>query len=130
MLCTKDYYYPVSIPAKNSELSSPSRTIAFADNAGWENNQYTQQYGLYAPIYLDARGNDKGWGDASPSMHFRHNGNANICWADGHVVTEGPITYTQSGWGCSESTNLVNNLGWFGGEKEDAIELFRVRKTL
>jgi prepilin-type processing-associated H-X9-DG protein len=72
---------------------------------------------------------DAGW-DSNPTMHFRHSGKASICYADGHAASEGPATYSQSGWGYSDSV-LKNSfkLGWFGGSKEECIKLFKLKKN-
>ena len=59
-----------------------------------------------------------GW-TPTPTMHFRHNGNTAIAWADGHADFNGSISYGKYG-----------DFGWFGGESADEVmELFRLRKT-
>ncbi|MBQ9089251.1 MAG: prepilin-type N-terminal cleavage/methylation domain-containing protein [Lentisphaeria bacterium] len=125
---TANGYDPV--PAKQSILSHPSRTIMFADHISVDNGQYNEQIDLYAPIYMD-KDNDTGWGEAAPTMHFRHRNKVNIFWSDGHVDANGPLSYSQSGWGCSAKELAANfKIGWFGGDdSEEIAELFKVRKT-
>ena len=119
-----------AVPAKLSKFTAPSRTIMFGDNAdSWNSRELGESFGMPPPIY-------ESWSmDATPSMHFRHNKNVNIAWADGHTDTNGPLTYTHVGSSGGESKFSEDELrnvcyiGWFGGGKEDAQELFRVRKT-
>lgn len=119
-----------SVPAKQSLLQRPGKTIMFADHASVDSNgSFNEQIDLFAPIYL-TRDEDAGWGGATPTMHFRHNGRTNVCWADGHVSGEGPLTLAQSGWGrTAAALSGTFNIGWFGGNDADAIaDLFRCRK--
>ena len=121
--------YLVTLPAKQSLLSDPGRTIMFADHAGVNSTtgKYEEQIDLYAPRMFTAD-QDAGW-DASPTMHFRHSGRTNVCWADGHAASEGPLTYSQAGWSRSaEQLSGTFKIGWFGGSKDDCIKLFKLRK--
>ena len=108
-----------NIPAKIVKLTSPSQTIMFGDAADTWNisGGFAETIDLIAPEPISYGGFT-----ATPTMHFRHRGRVNIAWADGHADSNGPITYHQ---GMDESTNV----GFFGGDKEDAQELFRVIKT-
>lgn len=121
--------YRVAMPAKQSLFVSPSSTIMFADHAGVNRSgsaKYEEQIDLFAPRVLSLD-EDAGW-DGEPSMHFRHSNKTNVCWADGHVDTNGPLTYRQSGWNRS-ADDLADNfkIGWFGGNKEACLKLFKVR---
>ena len=119
-----------AVPAKQSFLTHPSRTIMFADHISVDRGQYNEQIDLYAPIFMD-KDDDCNWGGASPTMHFRHSNKVNVFWADGHVDANGPLSYSQSGWGYS-AKELASNfkIGWFGGDDdEDIAELFRVKKS-
>jgi prepilin-type N-terminal cleavage/methylation domain-containing protein/prepilin-type processing-associated H-X9-DG protein len=119
--------YLRALPARQSLMQAPGGTIMFADHAGVGNNgKFNEQIDLYAPRML-VRDEDAGW-DSSPTMHFRHSGKANICWIDGHVTTEGPLTYTQSGWGVSEDGLKQLKIGWFGGSKDNIMQLFKLKK--
>src|SRR5690606_11376645 len=52
------------------------------------------------------------FGFASPSIHFRHRGRANVLWADGHITSER--------WEWAPDRNVYGTLnrgwsvGWFG----------------
>ena len=118
-----------SVPAKTSILSRPGKTIMFADHGSLQpDGTFTEQLELYPPIYL-SEDNDCNWGNASCTMHLRHLKRTNTVWADGHAASEGPLSYTHSGWSSFSPEELeVHNVGWFGGDKEDVIELFRCRK--
>ena len=122
-----------SVPAKQSQLQRPGKTIMFADHASVDTNgSFNEQLDLYAPKGL-TRDEDAGW-SASPTMHFRHSGRTNVCWADGHVSYEGPLTYSQTGiygTGTVSAAMLSGtyNIGWFGGTDAETItDLFRCRK--
>ena len=121
--------YTVSLPAKQSLFTAPSATIMFADHAGVNSTSglYEEQIDLFAPrgLTLDQ---DAGW-DAAPTMHFRHSNKVNVCWADGHVDLNGPLSHKQSGW--SRSADELGNafkIGWFGGDQAACLKLFKIRK--
>ena len=121
--------YRVAMPAKQSLFVSPSGTIMFADHAGVNRSgsaKYEEQIDLFAPRVLSLD-EDAGW-DGEPSMHFRHSNKTNVCWADGHVDTNGPLSYRQQGWNRS-ADDLADTfkIGWFGGNKEACLKLFKVR---
>ncbi len=119
-----------SVPAKMSYLSSPAKTIMFADQADVKNGTYVEQWSIYAPYFLDK--DELSWGGitASPTIHFRHNRKTGVCWADGHADSQGPMTYTAYGAYESEKTMQEKQIGWFGGggDEDEILELFRCRK--
>jgi prepilin-type processing-associated H-X9-DG protein len=85
------------VPAKQSSISDPTGTIMLADTAFMDCEGYMFEYSFVeAPFYAV-------WGSpTNPSIHFRHNGLANVAWCDGHVTKE-PMTMTHSsGWCPSE----------------------------
>jgi len=85
-------------------LTDPSRTIMFADTAfSWGGSGSIQEYPFAEP-FRSVRA-DGSLGDGLiPSIHFRHNGKANIAWADGHVTCEEP----------SELYSDSLDVGWIG----------------
>lgn len=95
-------------------VKKPSSTIMFAD-AALPQDGYIVEYGFIEPPYFPSpkhpRGN-KDFGFASPSIHFRHYGRANVLWADGHVTSEK--------WEWSPERNIYGArnaayaVGWFG----------------
>ena len=117
-----------SVPAKASILTAPAKTIMFADQADVKNGRYVEQWSVYAPYYLDKDELAFGGMTSSPTMHFRHSRMANVCWADGHADSNGPLTYTAGGAYAPETTMLEKQIGWFGGDEEEIMELFRCRK--
>lgn len=74
-----------------ARLANPAGTIMFADAA------FPQPYGspthvieysfaeAYHFVTSDGNGQVRETGRAMPSIHFRHNGLANVAWCDGHV---------------------------------------------
>lgn len=90
-------------------IADPSATVMFCDTA------FGQPYGQpdhlieysFAEAYHFVDGYGGEFGQATPSIHFRHAGKAVVVWCDGHVTQEsmdveaGP---EQSDW----------DLGWFG----------------
>jgi len=98
----------------DSRVAEPGRTILFADAALPQEN-YLIEYGFIEPPHFVSNDSPKGnpdWGYASPSIHFRHDGRANVMWADGHVTSEK--------WEWAPETNIFGGsnyrhaVGWFG----------------
>ncbi len=125
---TGDFYD--SIPAKISYLTAPSKTIMFTDQADVKNGTYVEQWSVYAPYYLDRDEITYGGISSSPTMHFRHNRQTSVCWADGHADSQGPMSYTARGAYESEKVMQEKLIGWFGGggDADEIAELFRCRK--
>ena len=101
----------------------------FADHAGLNStiDRYEEQLEVFAPKALSLD-EDTGY-ESQPTMHFRHSNKANICWTDGHVSANGPLSYSQNGWSRSAETLAQQfKLGWFGGTMSDCLKLFKVRK--
>jgi prepilin-type processing-associated H-X9-DG protein len=128
----------------------PAQTILFADTAWPDATAATQivEYSFAEPNYFT---NASRWDNTvydnnpdpkypvdtinlstsdDPSIHFRHNGNANICWCDGHVSSEGPLysrTVSFAPTGVQMNVNFSNfSLGWFG---PDDNSLFTLQKN-
>ncbi len=100
------------------EVKNPAATIAFADSAQFlASGKIVEVYTISSPY--------DGWGDATPDMHFRHNGKTNAAWVDGHVSSES-LSYTHSGYSGFSVPDLRTQykLGWFGGSRADAIKIF------
>lgn len=75
--------------ARDTEIKRPAGTIMFADAAMAQadaNGEYlTEESFVYSPYSLNGQEVMRSWGLASPTMHFRHQGQADIIWCDGHV---------------------------------------------
>ncbi len=98
----------------DNRVRLPGETIMFTD-AALPQDGYLIEYGMAEPPMFvtpeSPRGNGA-WGFASPSIHFRHYGRANVLWADGHVTSEA--------FGWTTETNIYGarnaawGVGWFG----------------
>lgn len=92
-----------------SDIAEPSLTVMFTDTAfgqPYGNPEFLVEYS-FAEAYRFVDGSGTEFGRATPSIHFRHAGNANVVWCDGHVSQE-QMTIKDS----PEQTKL--KLGWFG----------------
>jgi len=98
----------------DSRIANPAQVVMFAD-AAMPQDGYIVEYGFVEPPLFPTpdfpHGNPE-WGYASPSIHFRHDGRANVLWCDGHVSSE------RIGW--TTDTNIYGGenrrwaVGWFG----------------
>lgn len=95
-------------PAKLTQIRKPAETIAFTD-AAFGDPALIEYSFVEPPIAITQ------WGsfDNSPSIHFRHHGNANICWADGHVTLEA-MTWTRPEPNYYGTDNVMLKLGFIG----------------
>jgi len=98
----------------DTRILNPSEVIMFAD-AAIPLPDGLAEYGFVEPPHFPTPEQPHGntaWGFASPSMHFRHNGRANVLWCDGHISSEK--------WGWAPKTNIFEGgnyrwaVGWFG----------------
>lgn len=91
------------------DIAEPSRTVMFSDTAfgqPYSKPEFLIEYSFAeAYRFVDAEGNE--FGQATPSIHFRHGGAANVVWCDGHVSQE--VMEVEDS---PEQTKL--KLGWFG----------------
>jgi prepilin-type processing-associated H-X9-DG protein/prepilin-type N-terminal cleavage/methylation domain-containing protein len=140
--------------ANRSQVRVPGQTILFADAAWPATNSSGQvipgqdmEYSFVEPNYFT---NAEHWDAAiydnypnpnypldtvdlshsdNPSIHFRHSGNANIAWCDGHVSSEGPMTYPASRMLIPYNGTPVNyapyGLGWFGPDDNSLFTLLK-----
>ncbi|MFQ3591847.1 MAG: DUF1559 domain-containing protein [Gemmataceae bacterium] len=83
-----------------SNRRGTSATIAFADSANVPFmapfDKLTENWYLSAPS------------QRFPNVHFRHNGIANVCFADGHVETRTPTINGPPSWENPTATQLRN----------------------
>jgi prepilin-type processing-associated H-X9-DG protein len=99
---------------RDTRLFNAANTIMFADAAIPIGGDLIE-YGFIEPPYIVSpehpRGDEEN-GFAAPSIHFRHNGRANVLWADGHVTSEK--------WEWAPEKNIYDGynrrwgIGWFG----------------
>lgn len=99
-----------------SNVSHPSRTLMFADTA-FARAEGLQEYPFAEPFQWVAPSGRLS-GPLSPSVHFRHNGKANVVWCDGHASPESP---SQMGKGRNYygGDEAKHSLGWIGPEVEN-----------
>jgi prepilin-type processing-associated H-X9-DG protein len=96
-------------------VPSPATTLMFADTA-MSRKDGVQEYPFAEPPRWVAP-SGKLAGALSPSVHFRHNGRANVAWCDGHVSQEAPGRLgTRNTYGGDDKENKV---GWFGPDAEN-----------
>lgn len=116
--------FPESIrrTTRDVNVRDASNTIMFAD-AALPQDRYLIEYGFIEPPYFPTPQHPHGnaeFGLASPSIHFRHYGRANVLWADGHVTSE------RFDWTPEENIyggkNRAWNVGWFGPQSNDLFD--------
>ena len=134
------------------EVRVPDQTVLFADAAAPDASYSGKvvEYSFAEPNYFTNAGRWdptlQPWGDFhpdpnyaldtvdlshsdNPSLHFRHTGNANVAWCDGHVTSEGPLysrTMTSTIFSTGKQTSVDYSkylLGWFGSDDNSAFRL-------
>ncbi len=108
---------------KVNQLTSASRTVAFADSVqyDWASPSLMIEMFFISPP-------ECGY-NCYPDSHFRHSKYANVAWAEGHVSSEF-LRYSQQGY-FSEDENLrIRMLGWFGVNQRQSQYYFEVKKGL
>lgn len=109
---------------KEEAVRNPGETVMFTDAAmcqGKGVGYYTEEsfsmsyYGLGSDGKLDTgRTRD-------PSIHFRHNGSANVAWADGHATGRDDFfSKRQNVYGADAQAMKV---GWFGPKDNSLFDL-------
>jgi len=103
------------ITTRDFEVGRPTETLMFADTAmaKLDNGRpYYLEYSFAEPPYFVVDGQpDTSWGYASPSIHFRHRGKANIGWVDGHISSEEMAPFEEENIYGVKSCDMM--LGWF-----------------
>ncbi len=97
-----------------TEIRKPGTTLMFADAAFCKDYQgvlYLIEYSFAEPPNLIVNG--KVYTDmfATPSIHFRHYGSANVGWADGHVEAKPMAKPVLRDNYTAEMAKM--NIGWF-----------------
>lgn len=94
-----------------SEIANPGRTLMFADTAMANNGTALIEYSFAEPPFAIVGGRLMTDFRMSPSIHFRHSGDANVGWADGHVGARPMTRVNETNVYGVDSSAL--NLGWF-----------------
>ncbi|GHB92206.1 type II secretion system protein [Cerasicoccus arenae] len=98
-------------PNVPANVPDPSKTVMFTSTA-ITNGEGIVEYGFSEPPFNLSGG--KLAGRATPSVHFRFNGEALVAWADGRVSFESPSGDSKHNhWGAD---NEKAQIGWFGPE--------------
>lgn len=93
------------------------RTVMFTD-AAMARGKGIQEYPFSEPWqWVTSDGSLAG--GLTPSVHFRHNGFANVAWCDGHVSAEKPSVIPPSNFYGGD--NQKYNIGWFGPHAENGF---------
>lgn len=87
----------------------PAQTVMFADAAFLQNGKLIEYSFAEAYRHVGERAPAAETYVADPSIHFRHQGRADVVWCDGHVSCE-RLTVTRKAGGFTR-----HQLGWFGG---------------
>jgi prepilin-type N-terminal cleavage/methylation domain-containing protein/prepilin-type processing-associated H-X9-DG protein len=103
------------VTTKDFEVRKPAETLMFADTAMAKRDNgrpYYLEYSFAEPPYFVLNGEPvPNWGYASPSIHFRHWGKANIGWVDGHITSEKMAPFEEENIYGVKSCDMM--LGWF-----------------
>ncbi len=115
MALTEDLIEAVHSGIRDVRITAPAQTIMFAD-AAIPQDGYIVEYSFIEPPRFVSHDHPHGDPDSSytpsPSIHFRHYGRANVCWADGHITSEK--------WEWAPKANVYGApnsrwaVGWFG----------------
>jgi len=98
-------------PANAVQIREPDATIMLADAAFLDAGGHLIEYSFCEAPYWEA------WGTrADPSIHFRHNGLANVAFCDGHAKAMARGLVHASGWWLSEEAYRENDLGFVGND--------------
>jgi len=104
----KDSY---AMTARMAEIAAPAQTLMFADTAMANEQNTLIEYSFAEPPFTVYKGRPVTEFYMSPSIHFRHRGQANVGWADGHIE---PRRMADSGDKNIYGANSADmNLGWF-----------------
>lgn len=98
-------------------ILNAAQTVMFADAAFVQAGKLIE-YSFAEPVrHLTDAAPPREAYPAMPSIHFRHDGLANVVWADGHVSSE-PVSKLGSG------VFAQNQIGWFGPDDNSLFDPF------
>jgi len=96
---------------KTTEVRGPSQTLMFADTAMSNRKDYLIEYSFAEPPFALCNGQMITDRYMSPSIHFRHDSRANICWTDGHTDSRRMAQFKKNNVYGVDSADM--DLGWF-----------------
>ncbi len=106
-------YYRVTtdlVGVQAEHVLRPAETIMFADSAFLSGELI--EYSFAEPRFFPTFGTR-----ADPSIHFRHNGKANVVWCDGHV--DGRVRSFTWSSGLYAGNPAQSDVGWFGQDDDN-----------
>lgn len=112
--CTK-------VAAMTSEVRYPAKTVMFTDTAMPFNtdNPHLIEYSFCEPPFTVFNRQVLTMHN-SPTIHFRHDGRANVVWCDGHVSAE-KMSFSDTNIYRIESGSF--DVGWFGPNDNSLFDL-------
>ena len=94
-------------------ITHPAQTVMFADTAYLSDGILIDYSFAEAYRHLNRKGQLSEV--ATPTIHFRHRGKANVAWCDGHVSQEAmSVEY--------DAEHTRHQLGWFGEKNNDLFD--------
>jgi prepilin-type processing-associated H-X9-DG protein/prepilin-type N-terminal cleavage/methylation domain-containing protein len=106
-----DFKESYSQTTRMLKISKPDKTLMFTDCAMSLKKGSYIEYSFAEPPYFVMNGRVFTDMYASPSIHFRHRGKANIGWADGHIDSRQMAEFKGKNAYGVESADM--KLGWF-----------------
>jgi len=104
----KDSY---AMTARITEIDAPAMTLMFADTAMANDKKTLIEYSFAEPPFTVYNGKPVTGFYMSPSIHFRHRGQSNVGWVDGHIEPQRMADFNDNN---AYGVNSVDmNLGWF-----------------
>ena len=97
-----------------TQVRRPGKTVMFADTAIAAGGGRPIEYSFVEPR-IEPTFNSR----PDPSIHFRHNGRANVAWCDGHVDGQ-EMTFSASSGVYTDDPNALS-IGWFGEADDNSL---------
>jgi prepilin-type N-terminal cleavage/methylation domain-containing protein len=102
-----------------ASISRPTHTVMFTDTAfpqPYQDPRYLIEYSFAEPyFFLRSDRPEETAYVTSPSIHFRHNGQASVAWVAGHITAEAMAMPTPGG-----STSF--DVGWIGAASNELFD--------
>ena len=96
---------------QTTEVSRLAETLMFADTAMSNSKRRLIEYSFAEPPFYVYKGKPMTSFYLSPSIHFRHRGEANVGWADGHIDSRQMADFRGKNVYGVESADI--KIGWF-----------------
>lgn len=111
--------------APMGKVTRPAETVMFTDAAMPQSDgarsYYVEESFCYCPFGLDHKGNVTAAFPRQPSIHFRHLGQANVAFCDGHVSGRDDFrSITRNVYRADPEAMMV---GWFGPDDNSLFDL-------